>query len=68
MLLLIFRKFINVYIEKHIINIILIVLKKYNIRNNLNYFVINNVENNNTMLIVIAKNLRKINNINFDFI
>ena len=67
-LLLIFKKIIDVHNEKNIISIIWTMFEKYNIRNNLNYFVMNNIENNDTMLIVISNILRTIYNIYYDSI
>ena len=43
-------------------------IEEYNIRNNLNYFVMNNVENNDTILIVISNKLRAIYDIHYDSI
>ena len=65
-LLLILREIINAHSEENMTNLILTVLEEYNIRNNLDYFVMNNVENNDTMLTFISKNLRDVNDIEFD--
>ncbi len=48
--------------------IILNVLFVYAIRNKLEYFVINNVINNNTMLKIITKKFEEINNIYYNLI
>ena len=67
-LFLIFREFINIHNEKNMIVIILAVLNEYFIRNKFDYFVMNNVQNNDTMLNIISKILRKKHNIEYDFI
>ena len=48
--MLILKKLVKSYIEKNQTKIIIEVLDDYNIRNKLNYFVINNFESNDIML------------------
>jgi len=54
--------------DANIIIIILDVLFVYAIRNRLEYFVLNNVINNDTMLEIIAKKFYKIDSVYYDSI
>ena len=65
-LLLALREIIGAHSGENMASLILAVLEEYNIRNSLGYFVMDNAENNDTMLAFISKNLRDVNGIEFD--
>ena len=49
------KKIIEFHTKKNIIQIVLCTFDNYAIRNNLNYFVMNNAKNNNIMLKIISR-------------
>lgn len=67
-LLLTLKEFKEKHSDENIIIIILNVLSIYVIRNKLNYFVMNNVTNNDIMIKIIARNFYKINDVRYDLI
>jgi len=67
-ILLTLKELQNKHNNANITIIILDVLFVYAIRNKLEYFVINNTINNNTMLKIIAKKFKEINDVYYNSI
>ena len=61
-------KVIKEYSRENITKYVFKVLKKYDIIRNLGYFIINNVKDNDTIIIILFLALRKEFSLKYDFI
>ena len=68
MILLAIREFEEIYIDENIFEVIYDVIKKYHIIDNLEYFMMDNVDNNNTALKELNLRIQKDEEIGFDSI
>ena len=67
-ILLALKKLQKIHFDENMIQIVFATLNDYEIRNKLNYFVMNNAKNNDIMMKIISKTLRLQHDIDYDSI